>query len=313
MWVNLIFIVSSWCALRRARGCPPAFRAGRPLTDVQQRTASRVMGLVMAMACPRSPGCAGGKLEALLPTLDAAVLAAELGPEAGPLLGRGDPAPLRSDRVKFEVGSDAFDPVEHLGFFAAATYLEPRILLGRRPAAPPPRMLQRSKDQVLALARRWDAADRLELFRTADVPKAERACLIAVHKDENYDRLIVDRRPRNAKEAHLCRGSQTLTPGWRLTDIILEESESLQLYSSDLREMFYSFWVSSERAETNCIAADFPARSFEGSTALRRLERRLGPLPRCQLPPASLFPRFRPSVARPRCAWSSAAGPLAAQ
>ncbi len=80
-----------------------------------------------------------------------------------------------------------------------------------------------------------------------------RSAIMSVLKDENWDRLILDRRGPNGEEAHLRRSSQNLAPGWVLTDLTLEPDEELRIFATDLSEMFYSFAITAERARSNCL------------------------------------------------------------
>eukprot|EP00969_Alexandrium_andersonii_P295158 13047312-Alexandrium_andersonii.AAC.1 len=57
------------------------------------------------------------------------------------------------------------------------------------------------------------------LLSAAEVPRSQCSPLTAVRNAEEWGRLIMDGRARNAREAPLGHSSQELTPGWRLTDI----------------------------------------------------------------------------------------------
>eukprot|EP00971_Amphidinium_carterae_P102053 2020183-Amphidinium_carterae.1 len=83
---------------------------------------------------------------------------------------------------------------------------------------------------------------------------SDRAGITAVLKDETHDRLILDRRPRSALEGGVSRASRHLTPAWRLTEGHLHPWERWRLFSTDLREMFYSFEITEMRASTNAVA-----------------------------------------------------------
>ena len=83
---------------------------------------------------------------------------------------------------------------------------------------------------MLKLARRWDDSDRLRLYRAAEVPTMRRSPVTAVVKNEQWDRLILDRRGPNGEEARLKRASQTLALGWVLCDLVLKDDEELKVF-----------------------------------------------------------------------------------
>eukprot|EP00974_Lingulodinium_polyedra_P088976 8625900-Lingulodinium_polyedra.AAC.1 len=72
------------------------------------------------------------------------------------------------------------------------------MLLGRVPDRQAPFPRQRGLPEVLRLACRWDAVGRLALFPKDEVVPRQTAPITAVPKDEEHDRLILDRRGRNA-------------------------------------------------------------------------------------------------------------------
>ena len=53
---------------------------------------------------------------------------APLSSSGGPPIDSTPHVPLRAERIKFGVTSEFFDPIPHLDYFTAATFLEPEIL-----------------------------------------------------------------------------------------------------------------------------------------------------------------------------------------
>ena len=271
VWINLIFAVCSWSSVGQAAACPPRARVGRALSRAQLQAVARVRLHVSSLVRLPWDGSGGLKLNALHAELlregryEGGFSNEEL---------QGPHVALSADRIKFGVGLEQFDPLPYLDPFTASTYIEPEILRGRAPPKQAPFPLQRNVSEVIKLAKRWDAVNRLRLYLASEVPKKRRSALTAVQKDELFDRLILDRRGPNAEEAHLARASQDLAPGWRLTDVELSPDQSLLLYSTDLCEMFFAFRISPERGATNCIAAEVELHHLSDTKAAKLFRRR---------------------------------------
>ena len=102
------------------------------------------------------------------------------------------------------------DATKYLPVFEAATFVEPSLLeLGRGRTTPIPYPPHRSDAEVLKYVLTWDAGDKLELALPDEV--SDRFQHIAVPKDEHKDRVVSDRRRRNAREYHL-RGASSHMP-----------------------------------------------------------------------------------------------------
>ena len=185
-----------------------------------------------------------------------------------PVLGRGAAAPLCADRLTFSSVPPAFDAALHLPGFELAAFLQPEMLeYPGRPTgkpSPPPAKQGGDRDEVLAVLRAWDRSGRLALFPGGVCPPGRRMKLKAVVKDEVKDRLICDRQRRNEVEHRLLGASGELPGAAALTDIVLEPTEVLSVWSSDLRDMYHSFVVSPARAATNVIAFPLAASEAEG-------------------------------------------------
>eukprot|EP00971_Amphidinium_carterae_P258056 5121972-Amphidinium_carterae.1 len=107
--------------------------------------------------------------------------------------------------MKFPTSVSQYDPCKaaHLEPWVAMTYVHPEALCNRRPRLSPPKVVQRHREQMLQLARRWDGAWRLALFPASEIPRDSRSVITAVLKDENFDRMILDRRARNCVEGQI--------------------------------------------------------------------------------------------------------------
>jgi hypothetical protein len=271
MWVNLIFAVSSWSSVGQSSGCPASAREGRALTTAQVAARARVTAFCETLIRLPWTGSGGVKLDGLHESL---ILEGKFSESFAREVDLSSPhVPLQADRIKFAVAPEFFDPLPFLDPFTATAYLEPETLRNREPRRQAPYPHQRHAAEVIKLARRWDAVDRLRIYPAHAVPRLRRSALTAVKKDMEYDRLILDRRGPNSEESHVGRASQGLAPGWRLTDLELAQDSNVLLYSTDLTEMFFAFRVSEARGLTNCVAAEVPFREVADTKAARVFKR----------------------------------------
>ena len=163
LWTNLIIAVCSWAALGRAHGCPRSMLPGRPLSLAQQGAVARVEGLVAEMTRANLDVGCGSKLDTVIAELarassapfddDAAVVSS---PEVGARL------PLVSDRIKFDVSDEKFDPLPVLGPFVAAAFFWSRKYLSTDERLP--KHLSRSSRRSVRLFALPDAGTRRTAF-----------------------------------------------------------------------------------------------------------------------------------------------------
>ena len=246
-WTNLMLVTLSYLHLGEKRVCPPAGRTGMPLTASQRAIAQRVHGLAVLMCRP--PYLTGGrgqmKLRALLEYLR----------EIAPTPAGAKVAPpqalsvkeFQASRAKFLKRPLHFDPTPWLSIFSAATYIEPDLLRPRTGGGSdfwedqPP--AQRGEDsELLSFVREWDRFGKLYLAPASEVPLTDRHQLLPVPKDETTDRIVHDRRPRNAKEVPLAGRSKVFCSGHSLVDFQLGPpgpgADQLRATSDDLEDYY---------------------------------------------------------------------------
>ena len=274
-----MLVVLSYLHLGERRVCPPSGRTGVPLNVEQQKVAQRVHGLSELMCRP--PYLTGGrgqmKLRALLEylqKLSPAPVGSNVAPPAALAVGE-----FQASRAKFLKRPLHFDPTPWLSVFSAATYIEPDLLLppDGSPAtqweSSPPQQ-RGSEEELLSFVREWDKFGKLHLARPTEVPPSERHQLLPVPKDESVDRIVHERRPRNAKETPLAGRSKVLCSGHSFVDFQLGPpgpgADQLRVTSDDLEDYYPSFDATAARARTNALAREFGADCFASSRALRK-------------------------------------------
>ena len=138
---------------------------------------------------------------------------------------------------------------------------------------PPPNPPSRVDAEVVKYCRGWDAGGKLALALPSEV--SDRFQHIAVPKNETSDRVVSDRRRRNAREFHLRGSSQHMPTGSLLLEFELGPGEELRICSDDLADMFPSFDVPFSRALTNAVAVKCCLGDFEGTTAAAAFVQRM--------------------------------------
>ncbi len=163
--------------------------------------------------------------------------------------------PIESDRLKFG-GVPRFSPMPFLDKETAAMYERPLdfAMPAEESQSVPPRVQVRGRrSQILALLHRLDASDRLAIFPSSQIRRSHTAGLFAIMKNLTTDRLIMDSRPANELEPAYGRWTQTMAAITPLFQMHLKPSEFLRVSGEDLKDYYYYFKVSSNRARRNAL------------------------------------------------------------
>ena len=174
---------------------------------------------------------------------------------------------VESHRLKF-VGKPAFDPSPFLEPLTREIYQTPvdcAIDPCECPHDPPHVQVRGKRAEVLKLLHALDASGRLALFPPEEVRMQHRAGLFSLMKNLTTDRLILDSRPANLLELPLNAWTQTMASITPILDIILDPSDIIIASGEDLRDYYYFYLVSSQRAARNSLAMELnptEARSF---------------------------------------------------
>lgn len=164
-----------------------------------------------------------------------------------------------ADRIKWE-HSPKFDPVP---FFEDAivkdAFLDPKNV--KLPPAlwphQPRGKVHCSRQQLLALATKWDSKGACQIFRKDQILFEEAVGIFAVPKDDTYDRLILNPQTANSRLHKFSHYTRELAPGSMFSLIWLQEGQCFRVSADDLAEMYYTFKVPLARAKRNSIGAVF--------------------------------------------------------
>ena len=180
------------------------------------------------------------------------------GVEVRPHLNVGS-LPVVADRVKWD-HPPSFKAEEFLdNELVRAAFLDPEVL--RMPSHMWPKKtaarVQCSREELLALANRWDALGACSLIRASDKNFDEAVGLFSVPKDVTYDRLIVNPTVINSRMFKVSDATKSLAPGAMLGLLTLEPHELWRFNADDLTDFYYTFQVTSSRAARNAIRRKF--------------------------------------------------------
>ena len=169
--------------------------------------------------------------------------------------------PVIAERIKWKL-APSFDPRPYLtDEVVLKAFEDPDVL--RRPEHTWPKLprakVHASRNEVLSLARKWDELGACRLVCCNQVKTIETVGIFAVPKDETYDRLILNPAVVNSRSYPYARFTKTIAPGYLISMIQLADNEHLLCSSDDLCEFYYTFKVSSKRAQRNAIGVPFKA------------------------------------------------------
>ena len=161
--------------------------------------------------------------------------------------------PIVADRLSF-VGVPQFDPVPFLDSETALAYQHPLQCARAEPDGPVPKVtVHATRFERNRLFKKMADGNRLVPLLCSEVREGLESGLFAVPKDLERDRLILDARPPNCMERVLNKWTRTMASGTCLCQLELEPHEVLVMSGRDVRDYFYQFVVSPERARRNVL------------------------------------------------------------
>ena len=167
--------------------------------------------------------------------------------------------PIVADRLVF-VGTPQFDPVPYLDAETAYSYEHPLLCARAEPECEIPKVsVHASSCERNRLFKKMAEGNRLVPLLSSEVREGLESGLFAVPKDLDRDRLILDARPPNTMERVLNKWTKTMASGTCLCQLEIEPTEVLIMSGRDVRDYFYQFVVSAERARRNVLAGKLSA------------------------------------------------------
>ena len=170
----------------------------------------------------------------------------------------GPVVPVVASRIGF-YDEPAFDPRPLLSPLSREVFEHPSRFLRTPTEDVPVARVLASQTEFLRLLELLDGSNRLLLRSASSSDRSRRVGLQCTYKDVDKDRLILDARPPNVHEVQLKRFIRHMANSSILLEIILEKDEILASYLDDIRDMYYVFQVSNDRAERNTFSREFRA------------------------------------------------------
>ena len=129
----------------------------------------------------------------------------------------------------------------------------------------------RRKSVLLALLARMWVAGMLAFALDADIDARLVSGMFPVHKSADRDRLVSNRRPRNAVEQRIGAAAELFPHGCMFTELLVGARARVRGSGDDLPDFYHTVKVSSARARSNAFGRPVRFRDVAHLAAARRL------------------------------------------
>ena len=177
---------------------------------------------------------------------------------------------LAPERLKL-TGAGSWDPAKYLSDPLWLAYVEPASLVfcSSPRTDDVPDLKKEKYDDVLALARLWDAKGLLHLEKAGPAEDVTRVRFFNCFKSSTVDRMIGDRRARNAVEGIIPGASRALPTANLLSVLEIDpSSQRLSICVSDRKDFYHQFKTTPQRTRTNMCFPPLFVHDLEGTQAL---------------------------------------------
>ena len=289
--INALVLILNYLHLGQPASAPEEIAFGRCLTRVQWKAIRRLEGFLEAwlFCCDVDPE-AMGRSAAKVESIEEEILSLEKrvsdlsgrcgGAEqyfprghdncspsfsdrhAGVVVGRSSLESFSTfkavepERLSF-TGLPSFDPTPFLDSHSAEVFnrpldmsLDPNAFAGQIPFV----QVHCPKGKKIKLFELLDSTQRLALFTRDQIRPRFASGLFSVVKSMEKDRLILDARPSNLLEVPEQRWIRSMAAGEGLTQVLLPAGHVIRSSGNDIRDFYYLFRVSEQRARRNALA-----------------------------------------------------------
>ncbi|CAE7232920.1 unnamed protein product [Symbiodinium sp. CCMP2456] len=182
--------------------------------------------------------------------------------------------PAIASQVAFPDKLRGFDPGPYLNTAFRQAFECPNSLLMEQGAGSEPMPITSSHTELWHLMWRWDKEGRLCLALEEECDPRHVCNLFCLQKPDGELRQIIDRRPRNAAERGPPADAPKMGHPSSFLGLVVPVEGCLRGCMDDLRNFYHEFSVPLERALSAAVGPLWRARDFQGSEALRELQRR---------------------------------------
>ena len=171
-----------------------------------------------------------------------------------------------ASRLKFQY-EPSFNAVKYMTDpMLRAGFIEPKHLLLPEDQWKRERVtkVRCSKQEQLAIFKRWDDVNSLVLLPAHLSEYIYRCGLFAVYKSEVRDRQILNPVPENSRHWNINDATKSLAHACLLCSMWLRDGFQLRISASDLQEMYHGFITSKSHSRRNHIHRVFLGEEFKG-------------------------------------------------
>ena len=272
----------SFQAAGRPAVAPPAARVGAPCSAAQQRLIERlrkkVDRLVRVVSSVQLDANCGRKAASVLEMLgDLAhreVSSIYDGEPARSRAGQGRVRRVEPERIDLPPAGKAgsFVPDQYLREDVRRAFRDPEVLRVRSSSEPAPRARHHvSPEREVELLECFDVAGMLEFILDDEIESKLVSGMFPVPKSAERDRLVSNRRPRNAHERSIGAAAELFPHGSMLTELLVGARARIRGSGDDLPDFYHTIRVSRERARSNAFGRRLRFRDVAHLAAARRL------------------------------------------
>ena len=181
---------------------------------------------------------------------------------------------IEAARLSFG-GRPTFQPLEYFDTHTAKLYEAPfdhSLLPGDCLETPPRVQVRGARREVLKLLHALDRTGRLALFKPEEIRMPFRSGLFALIKNQEVDRMIMDSRPHNLLEQPLIAWTRTMAAVPPILDLVIGPEEKAIVACEDLRDYYYYFVVSQQRAARNALQFELSHQEAASFAAYRDVD-----------------------------------------
>ena len=163
-------------------------------------------------------------------------------------------------------------PDQYLREDVRRAFRDPEVLRVRSSSEPAPRARHHvSPEREVELLECFDVAGMLEFLLDDEIESKLVSGMFPVPKSAERDRLVSNRRPRNAHERSIGAAAELFPHGSMLTELLVGARARIRGSGDDLPDFYHTIRVSRERARSNAFGRRLRFRDVAHLAAARRL------------------------------------------
>ena len=176
--------------------------------------------------------------------------------------------PVIASRLSLPETLQDFNPMPYLSSQFRALYQDPNQFLLPEDQMPP-RLKVRGTASRFKVFERWDRLGRLFLATPQEIAVEDSCAIFSVARDQEVDRQIIHRKPRNIREVHVPGESRNLPHAVLLCQLPLERIFDALGSVDDIKNFYHAFRASDARARSTPIGGPLRSSCFRHLRAFK--------------------------------------------